>query len=349
MRTLKDRKGNGLIFKNIDYKICFYNKKNKFYNKVMIWEPGNELPDHWFKIVVEKDNFNIIELKDEYAVEDASQLVEEPVEEILDWWVFEGEEEIETDAEPVVVSKKVIKYKTYDYKYVIGVDIETGKEVKGWVKTDKVIIEESEFSCPVKYKFSKVKEYFNSQFETIEIASWEYRKKHIPTGLIVTASSFDAAEPIVYTTFIYDRNKKSIILAGEKDAVLEYDKFIDSSKWMNAVKFAPEFIQKEFEENKDGLYEKAGAHLKYNGPKQGRSWYFTSFISESEDGYRSSRTLDKPATTDMVFSRLWPEEYVKAKEAMKNYIASKEAEFKSQLQEIVILDLKGAEIENDNY
>ena len=347
MKKIINKKNNNPLFRNEEGKICFFNNRSKYFNKIKNWGIGTDIPDHYFVVVKENERFNIVDLDESKILSNVDDIVDDPVEEILNWEIFEGEEEVETEYEPVVVYRKCIKYKTPVYDFVSGLSVDEGKIVSGWIKTDRVKEEEEELSYPVKYKFSKVREYFNSQFKTVEVGSWDFKQLHIPSGLIISDNSFRIADPGSYTSFVYDKNQKSVVLGGSKEDVIEYDRYLDSLKYKKVIHYAPAEIQKEFEDNKDELYKKAGAIKKWDGPRGGQKWYINKYVSESEDGYRSERTISVEATDDLIFSRVYPEEYEKAKVAKEKEETSMIETLKSKLQEIVILDLEGANIIND--
>ena len=334
MRRIENKKNNNPLFRNGEGKICFFNNRSRFYNKTKSWDIGTDIPDHYFIVVKENKNFNIVDLDESKILSNVNSIVNDPVEEVLDWEIVESDD------------GKVIRYKTPVYDFVSGLDPETGKIVSGWIKTDRVKEEEEESSYPVKYKFSKIREYFNSQFKTIEVGSWNFKQLHIPTGLVISDNSFRIADPGAYTTFVYDKNQKSVVLGGSKEDVIECDRYLDSLKYKKVIHYAPKSIQKEFEDNKDELYERAGAVKKWDGPR-GQKWYINKYIPESEDGFRSERTISVEATDDLIFSRVYPDEYKKALSRKEQEERAKMEALRSKLQEIVILDLEGANIIDD--
>ncbi len=335
MKKIINKKNNNPLFRNGEGKICFFNNRSKYFDKIKKWDIGTDIPDHYFVVVKENEKFNIVDLDESKILSNVDDVINDPVEEILDWEIVESDD------------GKVIMYKTPVYDFVSGLSVEDGKIVSGWIKTDRVREEEEESSRPVKYRFSKVREYFNSQFKTVEVGSWDFKQLHVPTGLVISDNSFRIADPGSHISFIYDQNQKSVVLGGSKEDVIEYDRYLDSLKYKKAIHYAPENIQKEFKDNKDELYKKAGAIKKWDGPRGGQKWYINKYVPESEDGFRSERTISVEATDDLVFSRVYPEEYERALSRKEQEERAKIKALESRLQEIVILDLEGVNIIND--
>jgi len=335
MKKIINKKNNNPLFRNEEGKICFFNNRSRYYKNIEKWDIGTDIPDHYFVVVKENEKFNIVDLDENKILSNVDDVINDPVEEILDWEIIESDD------------GKVIRYKTPAYDFVSGLSVDEGKIVSGWIKTDRVREEEEELSYPVKYKFSKIRDYFNSQFKTVEVGSWDFKQLHIPTGLVISDNSFRVADPGAYTSFVYDKNQKSVVLGGSKEDVIEYDRYLDSLKYKKVIHYAPAGIQKEFEDNRDELYKKAGAIKKWDGPREGQKWYINKYVPESEDGFRSERTISVEATDDLIFSRVYPDEYKKALSRKEQEERAKIESLESRLQKIVILDLEGANIIND--
>ena len=338
MITLENRKGKGIIFKDSDGKICLYDRNNKYYDKVMEWKSGKEIPDHYFDLVKINNRYNIIELDDNYVVDVKDGVVyeEKPVEEIIDWWLFEGEEEVETEYEPVSVYKKVIKYKTYNYDYVIGVDLATGNTINGYVKTGEIIEKECEPECTLCYNYDKIKECIQSQFETVYDGLNRY-KVHKKTGLYVV----DFELPYDIWGF-RDVGQVVKVLLGAKEDVREYMRVKNTLKHKRVLEFAPDDIIEEFDKNKEKLFIKAGARKKWDSDAKIDRWVMSYESDGGTDGYRKSGYIDVNVSIDDIFKILYPNEYKDAKKALDDYKEKELLRAKASLKEYTLIDLKEA-------
>lgn len=167
------------------------------------------------------------------------------------------------------------------------------------------------------------------------------------TGWYISDHSYNADIPVIYIDFIYKMHKRVSVYGGKLEDILAYDRYLDKLKYSKTLNYAPEDIKAKFESDKEKLYKEAGAYKKWDSISKEEKWFISINVSESNDGYRRERTIAREANDDIIFKKLYPEEYEKASLAKTKDEMSNISELRSRLKEINILDLSRANIIDD--
>jgi hypothetical protein len=319
----KDKKDNTkIIFLNEEGKVCFLNKKSKFFNLIDYSKiKVSFVKEKYFKKIVEEEKFDLIDFKEECIVNENNLLNKEQFP------VYTGNLKF--------VNGK-LKAEVIEGRYKRGINPLTFEEVKGYVlKNNKKWHFVKKNKIPVKYSLDKIKIFLDKKFDD----KAEYIK--IKKDVIVKYN----IENLIFYIFTAIKH----LIPNEKK---EFNGIVKVKGYSSFEKIKKALLLKKEINNLNILdycsinltdkdYEKYGAFKELKWNNEGY-WVENVTIEDSEDEYRNGFSYTKRVSQLDVIKKLYPEEYRIAK---KIFLEKKEKLLKEipvPDVKIEILNLKGA-------
>jgi len=292
MYTIKEnKKGNGIVLFDSNGKVCFFDKKSKYYNiasNINNWE-DKTLKDKFFKVVKEFERFNIVDFNEKYIIDNINNVV------------FDYKKYAEENYIDIKISRDC-NYKEYDEYYQKEVCLGDGIYVKvkdynysevlmidDVIKTKLVYILKDNYTW---YKLFSLSESLHLDREIVHKYLEEKLKEINEKYFIVNKNFYKTWNGSYYITGYENYYYVDVLDKKDYEEYLKIEKEIENfaDNFLKSKNVVMNINNKETQE----LIRKLGFQLYFD---KGRLWFKDTFYEpESNDGFRRGGYIDKDGT-----------------------------------------------------